>query len=142
MASAGVLAVASLFCLLWLVPNHTQAAMSPGDISPAFFPMAAALTVLILCVGMFLSRLTKSSATPADLSGMTILSETGIWLVAATALFIVLPVIGFIPTSIATIALSSIAIHYKRWWIIAVLAVAFTLVVDFGAWQIFTVDLP
>ncbi|MGB7244736.1 MAG: tripartite tricarboxylate transporter TctB family protein [Sulfitobacter sp.] len=141
-AAAALLVGAALFALLWLIPNHTQAPTTANDVSPAFFPRLAALVVLFLALTMIAVRLTRNVVASVNLPGPAILREMLIWAVAGVVIFILLPVIGFVPTSTLTIAVAAAAAGYRRWLVIAVLAIAFSFLVDFGAWQIFTVDLP
>ena len=141
-AAALVLMAAALFALLWLIPNHTEPARSELDISPAFFPMLAAGLVLMLSFAMIAVRLTKAVAASIDLSGPAILTELAIWCGAGLAIWFALPAIGFILTSIAVVVLGGLATGYRNWWVLGTLALLFSVVVDFGAWQIFTVDLP
>lgn len=140
--AAAVLVAVGLIALFWLVPNHTQPAMSENDISPAFFPALSAAVVISLALGMIAVRLTRRIVTTVALSGPGILAEQVIWAVAAFAIFLAMPVIGFVPTTILVIVLGAWAIGYRSWMFIALFAVGFATVVDFGVWQIFTVDLP
>ena len=141
-AAAFVLMAGALFALLWLIPNNTEPARSELDISPAFFPMLAAGLVLGLSAAMIVVRLTRAVQSTVELTGPAILVEIVIWCGAGLAIWFVLPVIGFIPTSVIVVVLGGLATGYRRWWVLITLAVVFSLFVDFGAWQIFTVDLP
>ena len=128
-AAAFALTAAALFALFWLIPNNTEPARSELDISPAFFPMLTAGLVLFLSLVMLVAR-------PA------ILSEVVVWCGASVAIWFALPVIGFIPTSIAVVILVGLATGYQKWWVLGAMAILFSITVDFGAWQVFTVDLP
>ena len=128
-AAAFALTAAALFALFWLIPNNTEPARSELDISPAFFPMLTAGLVLFLSLVMLVS-------------GPAILSEVVVWCGASVAIWFALPVIGFIPTSIAVVILVGLATGYQKWWVLGAMAILFSITVDFGAWQVFTVDLP
>ena len=141
-AAAFVLTAATLFALFWLIPNNTEPARSELDISPAFFPMLAAGLVLLLSLAMIVVRLTRAVVATAELSGPAILSEVVVWCGASVAIWFALPVIGFIPTSIAVVILVGLATEYRKWWVLGAMAILFSIIVDFGAWQVFTVDLP
>jgi hypothetical protein len=91
---------------------------------------------------MIVVRLTRAVQSTVELPGPAILVEIVIWWGAGLAIWFVLPVIGFIPTSVIVVVLGGLATGYRRWWVLITLAVVFSLFVDFGAWQIFTVDLP
>ncbi len=141
-AAALVLTAAAVFALVWLVPENTEPARSDLDISPAFFPMLAAGLVLVLSLTMMAVRLTRAVAATAELSGPAILREAAVWCGAGLAIWFVLPAIGFIPTSIGVVVFGGWATGYRNWWVLVTLAIVFSLIVDFGAWQIFIVDLP
>ena len=141
-AAAAVLAAAALFSLLWLIPNHTQIAHSDNDVSPAFFPILAAATVLVLSLAMVVVRLTRGVGTSLDLSGLSVLRELVVWSVAAVTVYILMPIVGFIPTSVSIIAMGGLAAGARQWLVLALLAVGFSIAVDWGAWRIFAVDLP
>lgn len=137
-----VLAAASLVALFWLIPNHTQPAMSELDISPGLFPTVAAGLVLALSIGMIVQRSVRRPVLAAELSGGKILIELAVWTIAGLAIFLALPTIGFLPVAFAIVALGGLAVRYRTWWLLGLIAVLFPVAVDFGAWQIFTVDLP
>lgn len=141
-AAAFVLIAAALFAIFWLIPNNTEPARSELDISPAFFPMLAAGLVLMLSLTMVVVRLTRTIAANVALSGPAILAELAIWCGAALAIWLALPAIEFIPTSIAIVILGGVATGYRNWWVLGTLAILFPIIVDFGAWHVFTVDLP
>ncbi len=141
-AAAFILMVAALFALFWLIPNHTEPARSELDISPAFFPMLAAGLVLALSSAMIVVRLARRVVTSVELPGPAILVEIAVWLGAGMAIWFALPAIGFIPTSVVVVTLGGLAIGYRTWWVLVLLAVSFSIIVDVGAWQVFTVDLP
>lgn len=142
LTAASVLSVAALICLLWLVPNHTEPPYSENDIAPAMFPMAAAAIVLILSVGLGLTALRRPGTKKTALPGRLILLELAAWGAIGLTIHFALPQVGFVPLAISIVFLGGLFVRYRSWWISAVLAVGLALIVDFGAWQIFTVDLP
>ena len=131
-----------MFCLFWLVPENTQPAASDLDISPGLFPSVAAGVVLALSVGMIVHRLVRRSDLEGPLAGGTILIELVVWAAVAVAVRLALPSIGFLPVAVAILAVGGVAVRYRTWWILRLLAVLFPLIVDIGAWHVFTVDLP
>ena len=141
-AAAAFLAVAAVVALVWLIPNNTQPAASDLDISPAFFPMLAAVVVLFLSLAMIAVRLSRQVQSSIGVSGRMIMIEVVIWGGVAAAIWFALPMIGFVPVSVFVILLGGVAVGYRRWWVLGLLAVVFSVTVDVGAWQIFTVDLP
>ena len=104
--------------------------------------MLTAGLVLFLSLVMLVARLTRAVVATAELSGPAILSEVVVWCGASVAIWFALPVIGFTPTSIAVVMLVGLATGYQKWWVLGAMAILFSITVDFGAWQVFTVDLP
>lgn len=145
-ASGLVLSAICLICLVWLIPTYVNTEASGSDVAPAFFPNLGAGVVLVLSLGMVGHRVwrTKPAIDWAHgwRLGRPILTETAICIVAAIAIAVALPTIGFLPTAVAMIGIGGIVAGYRKWWALAVLAVAFPIVVMVGAWTIFTVALP
>ena len=140
--TAACLAAVATLALLWLVPVNTQPAASELDISPAFFPMLAATLVLVLSLALIAELVFLSAKSTASHSIKTIVSELVIWGAVTFVMLACLPKVGFIAVSTTVIVLGGIAMGYRRWWALTLLAIVFSLTVDFGAWKIFTVDLP
>ena len=140
--TAACLAAVATLALLWLVPVNTQPAASELDISPAFFPMLAATLVLVLSLALIAELVFLSAKSTASHSIKTIVSELVIWGAVTFVMLACLPKVGFIAVSTTVIVLGGIAMGYRRWWALMLLAILFSLTVDFGAWKIFTVDLP
>ena len=140
--TAACLAAVATLALLWLVPVNTQPAASELDISPAFFPMLAATLVLVLSLALIAELVFLSAKSTASHSIKTIVSELVIWGAVTFVMLACLPKVGFIAVSTTVIVLGGIAMGYRRWWVLTLLAIVFSLTVDFGAWKIFMVDLP
>ena len=141
-ATAACLAAVAILALVWLVPVNTQPAASELDISPAFFPMLAATLVLVLSLALIAELVFLSAKSTASHSIKTIVSELVIWGAVTFVMLACLPKVGFIAVSTTVIVLGGIAMGYRRWWALTLLAIVFSVTVDFGAWKIFTVDLP
>lgn len=137
-----ILIAISLLALFWLIPVHTEGVSSQNDLPPAFFPSAAATVVLVLATALIGHRLIRRPDVPRTLPGSQILLEIGIWSTIALFAVLALPVIGFLPVSALLILAGGWAAHYRRWRVLVPLAILFPAVVDFSAWQIFTVALP
>ena len=140
--TAACLAAVATLALVWLVPVNTQPAASELDISPAFFPMLAATLVLVLSLALIAELVFLSAKSTASHSIKTIVSELVIWGAVTFVMLACLPEVGFIAVSTTVIVLGGIAMGYRRWWVLSLLAIVFSVTVDFGAWKIFTVDLP
>lgn len=142
LAAGLVLCGLSLFAIAWLIPNYTQPADSNFDVAPGFFPRLAAGVVLVLSLGMIGHRLLRMAATPGAASGVAAVAEFVAWCVIAAGLYLLLVHVGFLAMAFAAIALGSILSGSRNWPVIAALTVLLPLAVDWGAWLVFTVDLP
>lgn len=142
LTAATILSVAALVAMLWLVPNHTEPPYSENDIAPAMFPMVSAAIILILSVGLGLTSVLRRVGASGDLPAQVVLLELGVWCAIGLVIHFALPQLGFVPLAIAIVFLGGLFVRYRTWWLSALLAIGFAFVVDFGAWQIFTVDLP
>lgn len=140
LAFGGVLCALALFALLWLIPNHTQPADSQFDVAPGFFPQVAASAVLGLSLLMIAHRLLRMEAR--ERSGFRPLVELICWSIVAVILYLLLTWLGFVPMAMVAIALGMVLSGARTWWLIALVSVAFPVLVDWGAWLVFSVDMP
>lgn len=135
-----VLAAFCVFGLVWLIPANTQPADSQFDVAPGFFPNLAVIAVLVLSIAMVIHRWRRS---PGEGGGnIGILLELVVWAGLAVAVMLALSGIGFIPMASALLAAGMVFSGNRNWWLIATMAIAFPLAVDWAAWLIFTVDMP
>lgn len=141
-AAGLVLAATALFAILWLVPENTESASSEFDIAPAFFPTLSAGIVLVLAIGMVVHRIVARPARDAALSGMGILAETIVSLGIAALAVAGLVHLGFLPVATLLIGAGMVAAGQRNWLLIIAISLVFPVLIDQGAWLIFTVDLP
>ena len=104
--------------------------------------MLAATLVLVLSLALIAELVFLGAKATSSHSSKTIVSELVIWGAGSFFIWVCLPEIGFIAVSTIVIILGGIALGYRRWWALTLLAIVFSLTVDFGAWKIFTVVLP
>jgi len=120
--AAGIaMAAMSLIALIWVIPNYVEVGTSDFDIGPAFFPNFTATLVLGLSALLIVTRAIRYTSGNPGLPGK---------------------VIVFLLTATLIIGAGVIMCGYRVWWVIALLAVVFPLIIDQAAWFIFTVDLP
>ena len=139
---AVVLAASAAYALFWFIPENTQPAMSEHDAAPGFFPSLAAVTVLALSLGMVVHRALRRPKSSTMLSGRVVLAETAIWCGLSAAIVAGLSWLGFLTTAIALIAIGMLAAGCRNWILGGAISVLFPLIVSFGAWHLFTVELP
>lgn len=139
---AVVLAASAAYALLWLIPENTQPAMSEHDAAPGFFPSVAASIVLALSLGLLVRRALRRPELPAMLSGRIVLAEAAIWSGLSVAVIAGLSRLGFVPTAIALIAIGMLAAGCRSRILLVAIPVLFPLIASFGAWYLFTVELP
>ena len=141
-AAAFVLMAVAFFTCFWLIPNNTEPARSELDISPAFFPVIAAGLVFGLALVMIVVRLSRHVVPSVELPGTVILTEITVWVGVGLAIWFALPAFGFILVSVLVVALGGLATGYHNRLNLITFAIIFSITVDFGVWQIFTVELP
>lgn len=137
-----VLATLSVIALVWLIPANVSGVSDGTDVSPAFFPRLTAWVILVLSLIMVAHRFLRSDPGDGWVAGRRILAETGAVLIFALTVGTLVPVFGYLPTSILVILVGGFIAGYRRWWALILLAVLFPIIVRFGAWTIFTVELP
>ena len=140
--SGVTLAILSMIALVWLIPANVGGVSDGSDVSPAFFPSLSALVILVLSLAMVAHRFLRGSPRHGWATGRQILAETGAVLIFALAVGTLVPVAGYMPTTILVILVGGFIAGYRRWWALILLAVLFPIVVRLGAWTIFTVELP
>jgi tripartite tricarboxylate transporter TctB family protein len=144
-AAGLVLAAISVTALLWLIPNFIESGASEYDIGPAFFPKLTAWVVLALSVALTLTNMVRYRASGSrDLSGQgwSVLFEIFAWTLVGGLTLFGLSKVSFLLTAALLVAFGAVVAGYRRWWVIAVLALVFPVVVDQIVWLVFTVDLP
>ena len=137
-----VLAALSTIALVWLIPMQVSGVSDGTDVSPAFFPKLTAWVILVLSLVVVAHRFLRGDPRSGWIVGREILAETGAVLIFALAVGMLVPFIGYLPTTILVILVGGFVAGYRRWWALILLAVLFPIVVRFGAWTIFTVELP
>jgi Tripartite tricarboxylate transporter TctB family len=139
------LAAMAVAALMWLIPNYIVSGAGEYDVGPAFFPKMAAWIVLGLSLSLVALKsfgLKTAVLNSWGRSGKSIVFEIIIWSLIATLALLGIAKTGFLLTASLIIGLGAIVCGYRTWWLIAVLAVAFPLLVNQLVWAVFTVALP
>ena len=98
--------------------------------------------VLVLSVLLAASRLGRLRQGGGKGHGWSILLEVAVWAAVATAMLWAIEAIGFLVAAPVLIAAAMLVAGSRNLVLIAILSVAFPVIVDQAAWYIFTVDLP
>ncbi|MFK5977662.1 MAG: tripartite tricarboxylate transporter TctB family protein [Rhizobiaceae bacterium] len=141
-AAGLVLAAMSIVALLWLIPYYVELGTSKHDVGPAFFPRLTAFVVLGFSILLVITKALRYKKGKPELSGASIVLETIIWATISILVIVGISNIGFLITSTLLVGFGAIISGYRTWWVIALLAVAFPVIIDQMAWLVFTVDLP
>lgn len=137
------LALCAVVALFWLIPTHTQPAISKFDVSPGFFPKLAAWSVLVLSLGLVARQVPKlRQVAGRNNVGRSVLVDIAVWSVVAIFAIFALAKVGFLFVAPVLVIAGMLAAGNRKHWMIIGLAVLFPLLVDQAAWYIFTVELP
>ncbi len=141
-AAGLVLAAMSIATLLWLIPVYVELGTSKHDVGPAFFPRLTTFVILGFSILLVITKAVRFRKGNPGLSGKSIIMEIIIWVMISTLSVFALTKLGFIFTALMLVGLGAIVCGYRNWWVVAVLAVVFPVIIDQAAWLIFTVELP
>ncbi|MEM8812707.1 MAG: tripartite tricarboxylate transporter TctB family protein [Pseudomonadota bacterium] len=142
--TAGILLFAlAVFALTWLVPNHTEPSFSDHDVAPGFFPSMSAWAVLGLSAVLIASGLRRIMIGGARVGrDVSVLVDLGSWVILASLAVVGFGALGFLWTAPPLIAVGMVLAGSRKIWLILAVAILFPLLIDFAAFQLFTVDLP
>ncbi len=140
------LAAMATTALLWLIPNYIVSGAGEYDVGPAFFPKMSAWIVLVLSLSLVIIKAyalkIDAKTPPGSRSGQSIVFEIIVWSLIAVLALLGIAKSGFVLTASLIIGMGAIACGYRTWWLIAVLAITFPLIVNQLVWLFFTVALP
>lgn len=137
-----VLAVLSLFALVWVIPAFVPGEASRGEVAPSFFPNLTAGVILLCSLAMIFQN-RQTLAEQMRIEGWNILAEVAGWGLLATAIMLLLEYVGTVPASIlATVVATFICRLGSRWWIAAIVAVTLPFLLRFGVQLLFSIELP
>ena len=145
LAAGAVLVAASLFALLWLIPNHTGESTSDLEVAPGFFPQMAAgalLVLSILLVGHRLIRFSKLRDIRPATGGGAVLAEIAILAAGSLLVAWALGAAGYLVVAPAVMLAGLLAGGERRWWAIGLVIAGVTAATWFGADRLFGVVLP
>jgi len=140
-----ILAALSFWLIFALIPNNINQLSSENDISPSLFPTLSAWFLLGLSLVLITLnglKLRNRDFRNLDKAFILILLEAIICLITAAAIYLLLPLAGFLIVSGALIVLIALVTRYKNYWMIGALALFMPLVTSQVVWIVFQVNLP
>lgn len=140
--AGAVLAALSLGLFFWFVPTFAPGAGGPGQIAPSFFPRLAIAVVFVCALIVTVANL-GALRRPSTGAGGRLLTEFGGWCLFAVVLFVLLRFAGFVPAGVYAVLCGTLLTRYRRRPIlVGLIAIGLPLLLDWGAWSLFLVELP
>ena len=150
--SGVMLILASLWCLLWFIPENTEEATSDLDISPALVPAIAVGTILVLAIVMFVRALRMNAADAdeldeeygAEATGVTpvVMRNMAIWVAVSVISWLLIEYVGFEPAMTLFLLGAMVYVGVKSWWTIGLTSVLTPIVLSQLAFEFFSTQLP
>ena len=153
--SGVLLALASLYCLFWLIPDNTAPAESELDLAPALVPSIAIGACLLLAIVMALQairggrsvasgedHLDEEFGAEATGANRHVLLNLLIWTAVAGASWFLIEHVGFEPAMALFMVATMLFVGARNPWTIALVSVATPVVLSLAAYQFFNTELP
>ncbi len=149
--SGAFLSVVALICLFWVIPATTSPPDSELDLAPAFIPMVAVITLLVLSIVLGLTAYLKKADNTelhdefgADASGMgrEEFANLGLWVLAAAVSWLIMAYVGFEPAMTVFLGVVLYFIGLRNYWLIVGLALAVPIFLSQFVWFAFDTQMP
>lgn len=150
--SGAVLALLSVYCLVWLIPENTAPAQSDLDLSPALIPSIATGLCLVLSAVLVYRALSADRTETAlldeefgeEATGVdpAVLGNLAIWIAVSCAVLAIMEWVGFEPALALFLAAAMLFVGARRYWAIALIAVAAPVALSQLVFHVFTTELP
>ncbi len=150
-----LLALASLWCLFWLIPDNTAPAQSELDLSPALVPSIAIGTCLVLAVVMAVQavyggrkveagedHLDEEFGAEATGASRHVLLNLLIWSGTACASWFLIEHVGFEPAMTLFLVVAMLFVGARNPWTITLVSLTTPIVLSQAAYQFFNTALP
>ena len=138
--------------LVWIIPANTSPPQSESNLSPAFLPTVAAVTMLLLSLLLTATTLLKERLEGSALHeefgaeatgiGWREIRDIAIWGAFSSATMVGFSTIGFVATSIPALALMLLYAGQRNLVAIAATSIATPELIYLIAWHAFGVQLP
>ena len=152
LVSGVLMAALSLFCLLWLIPNHTLPPQSDLDLAPSFLPNIAMVTCLLTAVLLIAQawRAPKNAATElhdefgeeATGGDRGVMFNVITWWVAAALAGYLMSTIGFEVAMALLLAFGLRTLGVRSWPMLIALSLVTPMLLSLGTWYLLGVQVP
>lgn len=150
---SGILMTAlSLFCLLWLIPNHTFPPQSELDLAPSFLPNVAMVACLITSVMLIFQALRTPANSPTEMhdefgeeatgGDRKVIKNVVIWGIAAAIAGTLMDVVGFEISMALLLAFGLYGLGVRHWPTLIALSLIMPFVLSLGTWYLLSVQVP
>ena len=153
--SGVLLALASIWCLFWIIPDNTAPAESELDLAPALVPSIAIGACLVMALVMAVQAIGGSrrvedgedhldeefGAEATGASGHVLLNLL-IWTAVAGASWFLIEHVGFEPAMTLFLVATMLFVGARNPWSIALVSLATPIVLSQAAYQFFNTELP
>ncbi len=150
--AGALLALASAFCVFWLIPENTAPAESEIDLSPALVPSIAMGACLLLSLAL-LARAARAGREDAarmdeefgaEASGVDgqVLANLALWGLVSAACWFGVEHVGFEPAMAAFLVATMLFVGARHLLTIAAMAVAAPIALSQLAYYLFSTELP
>jgi hypothetical protein len=152
LVSGILMAVLSLFCLLWLIPNHTHPPQSHLDLAPSFLPNIAMgmclFTALVLTLQAW--RMPKNAtaelhdefgeeATGGD---RQVLLNVVIWGVTSGIAAYLMGTVGFEISMTLMLAVGLYGLGVRNWTLLIALSLVIPSALSIATWYVLGIQVP
>ena len=146
------MALVSVWCLLWFIPNNTEPPQSHLDLAPSLIPMVAMSTCLVTSIMLIIAawRAPKSADNPDDdefgveATGATadVMVNFSLWIFAAAVSWLLMAYVGFEPAMAVFLSATMYFVGVRQHWVVAVVAVVTPIVLSQLVWYLFSTEMP
>ncbi len=153
--AGALLALVSLWCLVWLIPDNTAPAESELDLAPALVPSIAIGVCLVLAVVLAVQavyggrrvedgedHLDEEFGAEATGASAHVLLNLLIWTAIAGAAWFLIEHVGFEPAMTLFLVATMLFVGARNPWTIALVSLATPIVLSQAAYQFFNTELP
>jgi len=138
--------------LVWVIPANTSPPQSESNLSPAFLPTVAAVTMLLLSLLLTATTLLKERLESDTLHeefgaeatgiGWREMRDIAIWGAFSAAMMVGFSTIGFVATAVPALVLMLLYAGQRNLVAIATTSIATPGLIYLVAWHAFGVQLP
>jgi len=149
--SGVVIGAIMLVFLLWIIPNYTYPPDSELDLAPSFIPSLAVTVTLLLSILLVVTALLTKKRDDGgheefgdETTGMgwQEFKNLGLWILVSMGAWFGTVHVGFEPAMTVFLAIGLFYAGLRKYWLLAIIAIATPIILSQFAWHIFTSELP